>query len=105
MRKVDRGAGVDDQLPSVAEIKNWAGDGPNRNHGGRQKENGRFPAEERGLAGEKTKPSRVLGYMNLCRICFVLLHAQTKPLALCQSLPSKTRIKRMTTTSPRPPPP
>jgi hypothetical protein len=31
------------------------------------------------LAGETTKPSRVLGYMNRCRICFILIHAQTKP--------------------------
>ena len=93
MRKDDRGAGVDDQLPSVAEIKNWAGDGPSHNHGGRQKENGRFPAEERGLAGETTKPSRVLGYMNLCRICFVLLHAQTNCERSVKACPAKPGSK------------
>jgi hypothetical protein len=37
-------------------------------------------------------------------VLFFFMHRQNRERP-CQSLPSKTRIKRMTTTSPRPPPP
>jgi hypothetical protein len=53
----DRGAGVDDQLPSVAEIRNWAGDSPNCNHGGCQKENGGLPQKSEAWRAKRPNQS------------------------------------------------
>src|ERR1700726_4151567 len=52
-----------------------------------------FPQKSEAWAGETTKPSRVLGYMNLCRICFVLLHAQTNCERSVKACPAKPGSK------------